>query len=296
MSGPTPDAPTGDAALAIICGGGSLPFALADAAIRRGRRVVLFALRGWADPQRVAAYPHHWAWIGQFGRFLRLAAQEGCRDVAFIGSVVRPSLWQHPAGLRRVAADAADRAACFAAATIICNRASAGCSSSTAFVCSARRRSRRNWLMPRGPIGARVARASGTAPTSRAAWRCSTPRARSTSARRWWSPTIRCWRWKGPEGTDRTLARVARTAPRRPHQYADGHRRAGQGAKARPGPSHRSAGDRAADHRGRGAPRALPASRSSPARRSWPSPSASLPRPTAPGFSSSASMPMGPNR
>ena len=54
----------------------------------------MFALREWADPERVAAYPHHWSWIGQFGRFQRLAAQEGCRDVAFIGSVVRPSLWQ----------------------------------------------------------------------------------------------------------------------------------------------------------------------------------------------------------
>jgi DUF1009 family protein len=94
MSGRTTDASNGETALAIICGGGSLPFALADAAMRRGRRVVLFALREWADPERVAAYPHHWSWIGQFGRFLRLAAQEGCGDVAFIGSVVRPSLWQ----------------------------------------------------------------------------------------------------------------------------------------------------------------------------------------------------------
>ena len=62
--------------------------------MRRGRRVVLFALRGWADPERVAAYPHHWTWMGQFGRFMRIAAEEGCRDVAFIGSVARPSLWQ----------------------------------------------------------------------------------------------------------------------------------------------------------------------------------------------------------
>lgn len=89
-----PDASNGETALAIICGGGTLPFALADAAIRRGRRVVLFALRGWADPQRVAAYPHHWTWMGQFGRFMRIAAAEGCRDVAFIGSVARPSLRQ----------------------------------------------------------------------------------------------------------------------------------------------------------------------------------------------------------
>jgi len=94
MSEQRPGASNGEAALAIICGGGSLPFALADAAVRRGRRVVLFALRGWADPERVVAYPHHWTWMGQFGRFMRIAAAEGCRDVALIGSVARPSLWQ----------------------------------------------------------------------------------------------------------------------------------------------------------------------------------------------------------
>src|SRR3954454_12566689 len=94
MSETLPQASYAVSTLAIICGAGTLPFALADSARKRGRRVVLFALREWADPQRVAAYPHHWAWIGQFGRFRRLAAREGCRDVAFIGSVVRPSLWR----------------------------------------------------------------------------------------------------------------------------------------------------------------------------------------------------------
>jgi DUF1009 family protein len=94
MSGPTPPAGNDASALAIICGGGTLPFALADAAMRRGRRVVLFALREWADPERVAAYPHHWTWIGQFGRFVRTATAEGCRDVAFIGSVTRLPLWR----------------------------------------------------------------------------------------------------------------------------------------------------------------------------------------------------------
>ncbi|HEY7663282.1 MAG TPA: UDP-2,3-diacylglucosamine diphosphatase LpxI [Xanthobacteraceae bacterium] len=80
--------------LAVICGGGSLPFAVADAVAKRGRRVVLFAIRGWADPQRVACYPHHWADFGQFGKFCRLARGEGCRDVVFIGSLVRPAIWQ----------------------------------------------------------------------------------------------------------------------------------------------------------------------------------------------------------
>jgi UDP-2,3-diacylglucosamine hydrolase len=100
MSEPLPHAPNAESALAIVCGAGSLPFALADAAARRGRRVVLFALRGWADPQRVAAYPHHWTWMGQFDRFMRLAADEGCRDIAFIGSVARPSLWKIRPDLR----------------------------------------------------------------------------------------------------------------------------------------------------------------------------------------------------
>jgi DUF1009 family protein len=92
MSEPMPDASNAETPLALICGAGTLPFSLADAAARRSRRVVLFALRGWADPDRVAAYPHHWLWMGQFGRFRQLAAAEGCRDVAFIGSVTRPSL------------------------------------------------------------------------------------------------------------------------------------------------------------------------------------------------------------
>ena len=100
MSEPLPHTPAPQSALAIVCGAGSLPFALADAAVRRGRRVVLFALRGWADPQRVAAYPHHWTWMGQFDRFLRIAAEEGCGDIAFIGSVARPSLWKIRPDLR----------------------------------------------------------------------------------------------------------------------------------------------------------------------------------------------------
>jgi DUF1009 family protein len=80
--------------LAIICGGGSLPYVVAEAAASRGRRVVLFALRGWADPARVTAFPHHWIALGQAGRFVRLADREGCRDVVWIGSLVRPAITQ----------------------------------------------------------------------------------------------------------------------------------------------------------------------------------------------------------
>jgi len=80
--------------LAIICGAGSLPFAVAEAARRQGRAVVLFGLKGWADPARTAAYPNHWIRYGELGRFCRIARREGCRDVVLIGSLVRPTLWQ----------------------------------------------------------------------------------------------------------------------------------------------------------------------------------------------------------
>jgi UDP-2,3-diacylglucosamine hydrolase len=83
-----------DSPLAIVCGGGSVPFAVADAVIRRGRPVVLFAIRGWADAQRVARYPHHWAVLGRFGWFCRVARREGCREVVFIGSLARPAIWK----------------------------------------------------------------------------------------------------------------------------------------------------------------------------------------------------------
>lgn len=94
MVGPSGDAAVGTGPLAIICGAGNLPFAVADAVMQRGRRVVLFAVRGWADPQRVADYPHYWGALGQFGWFCRVTRKEGCRDLVIIGSVVRPALSQ----------------------------------------------------------------------------------------------------------------------------------------------------------------------------------------------------------
>jgi hypothetical protein len=80
--------------IGIVSGGGSLPFAVAEAAILIGRGAVLFGVRGSADAQRLAAYPHHWVGLGQMGRLCRLARQESCRDIVFIGTTIRPSLWQ----------------------------------------------------------------------------------------------------------------------------------------------------------------------------------------------------------
>lgn len=86
--------PTGEGPLAMICGGGTLPFEVAAAVVRNGRRIFIYALRGWADAEKVELYPHLWGGIGQFGRFRRFAREAGCRDVVFIGNLVRPGLSQ----------------------------------------------------------------------------------------------------------------------------------------------------------------------------------------------------------
>ncbi len=84
----------GEGPLALICGGGSLPLAVADFVAKRGRKVILFPVRGAADPAAVSRYPHHWLYLGQLGKFQRLAKAAGCREVVFIGSLVRPAFWQ----------------------------------------------------------------------------------------------------------------------------------------------------------------------------------------------------------
>jgi DUF1009 family protein len=80
--------------IAIICGGGSFPSAVAEAIVRRGRQPVMFGLKGWADPKVVERYSHHWIALGQIGRFIRLAQSEHCRDVLMIGMLMRPPLRQ----------------------------------------------------------------------------------------------------------------------------------------------------------------------------------------------------------
>jgi UDP-2,3-diacylglucosamine hydrolase len=78
--------------LAIICGGGSFPGAVADAVAARGRRPVMFGIKGWADPKVIGRPGHYWIALGQVGRFFRLAQAENCHDVLFIGTVLRPPI------------------------------------------------------------------------------------------------------------------------------------------------------------------------------------------------------------
>lgn len=78
--------------LGLLCGSGTLPYAVAEAASAGGRKVVLYAVRGFADPQSVARWPHHWVSIGEVGRLLRLLRREGCFEVTMVGGLVRPAL------------------------------------------------------------------------------------------------------------------------------------------------------------------------------------------------------------
>ena len=78
--------------IGLIAAGGVLPFAVADSLIARGIVPVFFALRGVCDPAQVARFRHHWISIGQLGRLAKLLRAENCRDLVFIGALVRPAL------------------------------------------------------------------------------------------------------------------------------------------------------------------------------------------------------------
>jgi DUF1009 family protein len=76
----------------LIAAGGVMPFAVADSLAARGINPVLFALKGACDPVQVARFRHHWISVGQLGRAIKLFRSENCRDLVFIGTLVRPAL------------------------------------------------------------------------------------------------------------------------------------------------------------------------------------------------------------
>jgi UDP-2,3-diacylglucosamine hydrolase len=78
--------------IGLIAAGGVMPFAVADSLIARGGNPVLFALKGACDPVAVERFRHHWISVGQLGRAIKLFRAENCRDLVFIGTLVRPAL------------------------------------------------------------------------------------------------------------------------------------------------------------------------------------------------------------
>jgi UDP-2,3-diacylglucosamine hydrolase len=78
--------------IGLIAAGGVMPFAVADSLIARGINPVFFALRGACDPVGVERFRHHWISVGQIGKAVKLFRAENCRDLVFIGTLVRPAL------------------------------------------------------------------------------------------------------------------------------------------------------------------------------------------------------------
>src|SRR5579863_4451805 len=76
----------------VIAGGGAMPFAVADSLKARGLDPILFALKGVCDPTAAERFRHHWIAVGQYGRAKKLFRAENCKNLVFIGTLVRPSL------------------------------------------------------------------------------------------------------------------------------------------------------------------------------------------------------------
>jgi DUF1009 family protein len=85
-----------------------MPFALADSLSARGIEAVVFALKGACDPEQAARFRHHWISVGQLGRAEKLFRAENCRNLIFIGTLVRPALseirldWRTVRGLGQI--------------------------------------------------------------------------------------------------------------------------------------------------------------------------------------------------
>jgi UDP-2,3-diacylglucosamine hydrolase len=82
----------GSSPVGVIAGGGAMPFAVADSLRARGLDPVVFALRGVCDPTAAERFRHHWIALGQYGRARKLFRAENCKNLVFIGTLVRPSL------------------------------------------------------------------------------------------------------------------------------------------------------------------------------------------------------------
>ena len=81
--------PPTDAPLGLVAGGGSLPFSVAEAAIRAGRDVHIVGIRGEAD-QGIEAYPHTWLRWDEIGQIFGILKDAGCGEIVLVGAVGRP--------------------------------------------------------------------------------------------------------------------------------------------------------------------------------------------------------------
>lgn len=77
--------------IAILCAGGALPFAVLHAMRAAGRRSIVVAIEGIADPG-LSRFHAHWLALGQLGKLFALLRRERCAGVVLIGAMNRPSV------------------------------------------------------------------------------------------------------------------------------------------------------------------------------------------------------------
>jgi DUF1009 family protein len=83
------------AKIALIAGGGSLPFEFIKAAKAKGETVVVFAGIGMADPEiEKAADKIYWMHFGEWAKFIMLMIKEGLRKIAFIGRIKKDVIYK----------------------------------------------------------------------------------------------------------------------------------------------------------------------------------------------------------
>lgn len=77
--------------LGILAGGGTLPIAIAESLIARGRDVHIVGIKGEADAS-IERFSHTWVAWGQIGAILGAFSAHNCPEMVIIGAVRRPNL------------------------------------------------------------------------------------------------------------------------------------------------------------------------------------------------------------
>lgn len=88
---PSPSGPDAASPLAIVCGAGDFPLAVAEAVVASGRPVFLIGIKGSASPD-IARFPHVWSGLGRAGYMLKRVREAGAKEITLVGAVPRPSL------------------------------------------------------------------------------------------------------------------------------------------------------------------------------------------------------------
>ena len=81
--------------LGIVAGGGDLPLMIIKECQEQGRPFYVLALKEHADPTRYAEnLPLSWIRLGEVGKALKIAKENGVKELVMIGTVKRPSFLQ----------------------------------------------------------------------------------------------------------------------------------------------------------------------------------------------------------